>query len=201
MVRRPPDVRSNRFGSRTLVTEDDAEIDVEEIEQRRSEQRPDDGAEVVAESLKSEGGAATRLLDRARDERIARRRADPGAGAIHEPSDEDLRPDGGKADERFGERRQRVAHERDGLIAAQPVRRPPGRALHDVLRRLGDAFDNADDARRTPELPRDEKREHRIEHLGRDVGEEAGEREQDDRPRKADRSRQRPRSFVGAPWS
>src|SRR5206468_899955 len=118
---------------------------------------------------------------RARDERVTRRGADARAQAVRESRREDARPCRREADRRLCERGKRVADDRDGLVAAEAVREPSGPTLHDVLRRLGDPFDDADDRSWRAEFLREEQRQDRIEHLGRDVGAEARDRKEVDR--------------------
>jgi hypothetical protein len=55
--------------------------------------------------------------------------------------------------------------------------------LHDVLRRLCEAVDEAHNAAPRFQRLREKIRQHRIERLGRNVGEKAGEREEKGIPR------------------
>ena len=147
---------------------------MQRIQQHHRDDRSEKGAEVVAETFKAERLAAVGIGDRRRDERIARRRADPRTHPIGESRGEERLPGGGESHERLGNRRQQVAHQRNRLAALQLVRQRAGESLDDVLRGLREAVHQADDAAAGLEHLGQEDRQDRIEHLGRDVGEEAG---------------------------
>src|SRR5262249_34551259 len=87
--------------------------------------------------------------------------------------------------QRFGDGGEKVTEQRNRLSALQLVRQRPGKSLHDILQRLGETVDQADDAAGRMQGLREEHRQHRVEHLGRDVGEQAREGEQKGRPREA----------------
>ena len=120
-----------------------------------------------------------RLVRRGRDERVARSGAGSGPEPVEEPSAQHALPGGRSSHQRLGDRRHDVAGERDRLALAQAVRQPAGKALHDVLRRLGDAVDEADGASARVQCLRQKDRQDRVEHLRRNVGEQAGAGEQE----------------------
>ena len=90
----------------------------------------------------------------------------------------------GKSHERLGDGRQEIAKQRDGLAPLQLVRQRAGEALHDVLQRLGEAIDQADNGAAGVQRPGQEHRQDGIQHFGRDIGEEARQGEQEGAPRK-----------------
>ena len=155
-----------------------ADAEVERVKQQHSQQRPEKGAGVVADAFKPEGAAAVRFRDRSGNQRIARRRARAGAQPVQESRAEHDLPDRGKPHQRLGNGRQEISGERDGFALLQLVRQGAGKTLHDVLRGLGKAVHQADDAAGRSERLRQEHRQDRIKHLGRDVGEQAGEGEE-----------------------
>jgi hypothetical protein len=131
---------------------------VEREQQARGEQWPDHGAQVVADALETERRATPRLLDRTGDQRVTRRRADPGAQPVGEAPDQDRGPGRGHPDCRFGGRAKRVAGQRERLVPPDPVRAPAGHSLDGILRPFRDALDDADDAGRGGKLLRQEER-------------------------------------------
>ena len=162
--------------------EDRADVEVKRVEQQQSDERTEKGAGVVADAFKPEGAAAMRFRDRSGNQRIARRRTGAGAQPVQEPRAEHDLPDRGEPHQRLADGGEKISGERDWFPPLQPVGQGAGQTLDDVLRRLGKAVDQADDAAGRPERLRQEHRQHRIEHLGRNVGEQAGESEEKRRP-------------------
>lgn len=81
--------------------------------------------------------------------------------------------------QRFYDGCQNITGQRDRLSPLQPIRKPTRKALHDILCNLGYPFYEADDAAARLQRLRHKNRQDGIEHLRRDVGEEAGKREQE----------------------
>ena len=115
---------------------------------------PTTGAEVVADPFEAERLAAAGLHSPTRRRgRLAGQTGHPIRGG-RRPGGQHARPAAGEADQRLGQRADGITDDRDRLAAFESVGQPAGKTLHDVLARLGDPLDDADDRRARPECLR-----------------------------------------------
>ena len=163
------------------------DIDMNPVEQKNCQQRSQKGSGVITDAFKAECASPVRLRDRRGDQRIARRRARACAEAVQQSAAEHCRPGGSKAHKGFASGCEKITNERHGLMPLKPIRESPSKALHDVLRGLGKAVDQTDDAAACLECLREKHRQNRIKHFRRNIGEQTGTREKERVPRKADK--------------
>jgi len=101
------------------------------------------------------------------------------AEPIQQSAGEHDLPDGRKSHQRFADCGKEVSRKRDRLPPLQFVRKRSGKSLHDVLRGFGKAVHQPDDTAAGVERLRQEDGKNRLEHLRRNVGEQAGECEKE----------------------
>ena len=154
---------------------------------------PEHGAGRVHRAVHAERGAELVARRRERDHRVARRGADALARAVEQDDGADRRHAGADRRQRqLAERRQAVARRGGLLVAAEAVADVAAGQPHQRGGAVVDAVDEAEGQRREA-ADRDEvQRQHRDDHLGGDVGQQAREAQQDDGAADAGR-RRRPR--------
>jgi hypothetical protein len=151
-----------------------------ELEQQERRQRPDDGAGGVHRAVQTERQTPVLVAHVGREQGVARRRAHALADAVEDAPAQGDRPNEGQRQDEFAQRRQPVASEHErapppGLVG-EPAKRIPGEARG----RFGRAFDQAENRRRGAQHLGHEAREHRIDHLRAEVGDEADHAQGDD---------------------
>ena len=126
--------------------------------------------------------AAPRMLRR-RDvghQRIARRAADALADAVDEARGDDGADAAGQREQGLVKRAHRVAQHGQPLAPAEVVAERAGEDLRDQRRRLGDALDQADRQHADAQRADQEQRQQAVDHLRRDVHQQADEAEHPD---------------------
>ena len=145
--------------------EDEANVDMQPISSRTASSGP---RNAPALSPTPSSPKALPLFASSTEEAMS---ASRGAERVPAPSRSSKRPPNrpcqtvASAHQRLGDRRQGIARQRDGLSPLQLVRQGAGKALHDVLRGLGEAIHQADDAAACLQRLRQKNRQDRIEHL------------------------------------
>ena len=135
---------------------------------------------VVGRAVESVRAAADLRCHGVRDERIARRGADPLPHPVGDADRRHLRHALRESNERAHEAREPVAEDHERLAALHAVGDPPARELEQCGDGLRRALDRADRAGARAEHGGEEERHERVDHLTGDVGEEARRREGDD---------------------
>jgi hypothetical protein len=152
-------------------------------QKHRRQERTDDGPRVIHGPVEAVDQAARAVVGRGGQQRVARRAADPLAGAVGEAQHQHDGPAGRQADERAYCRGEHVARQRDRLASPPPVRHAARRHLQHTAHRLRDPLDDAQRHRAGSEHAGQKERQQRIDGLGRGVGRQADPAEQPHRPR------------------
>jgi hypothetical protein len=132
---------------------------------------------VVGRAVEAERPPALRRRHGRREQRVARRRADPLPHPVDEPHGEHLPRRPGQRDERPRHRREAVSRHDERLAARHAVRPPAAGQLEQRRRGLGRPLDRAERGRAGAEGRREEDRQQRVDHLARQVGQQADQRE------------------------
>jgi TolB-like protein/tRNA A-37 threonylcarbamoyl transferase component Bud32 len=157
-----------------------AQRQVGPTQEGEGKERPHHRARVVAGALEAEGAAAHGGVDRVGDQGVARRGAHPLSDAVREPDRQHL-PDGARqAHQRPHRRREGVAGDDQRLAPRHAVGEPAARQLQEGRGRLGRPLDRPQRRGAGPQLPHQEHRQQGVDHLARDVGQEADDAERDD---------------------
>jgi len=155
----------------------------DEPEEAEREQWSDDGSGVIHRAMEAEDPAARRLVGEASQQRVARRAPDALADAIDKARRDDPAQPGRERKDRLGEGRQSITDGGQQLSLAEPVGERAGENLHDHRGRFGDALDQPDRGHRGAEHGDEIKRQQRVDHLRRDVHEQADQAERPDAAR------------------
>ncbi|OIQ75004.1 hypothetical protein GALL_433350 [mine drainage metagenome] len=152
-------------------------------------ERADHGPGVVHRAVQAERQTALLRRDRAGEQRVARRTAQPLAGAVGETQQQHHRPAAGDVEQRPADRRQRVAADDPAARVAEAVGEHAAGQFQQACARFGDAFDQPERARAGEQHRGDEQRHQRIDELAGAVVAQA------DQPEQPDRARQREQRF------
>ncbi len=150
-------------------------------EDRRREHGADHRSGRVHRPLDAEGAAVSVRGTRLRYERVARRRPDPLAGAVDEPEGEHLTPPGREREDGAGEDGQAVAEQDRRFALPEAVRDHSRDHAEERGRRFREAGDETDGDGSGAE-GREKYGKERVDHLARDVHEEAHPAEGEDGP-------------------
>lgn len=132
-------------------------------------------AEGIPCPIDAKGEAATRGIDTIGDEGITGGGANAFADTISKADGEDGRPRGSEIEEGFGEGGEAVTENGQAFATAETIREPTGKDFEDAGGAVGDAFDEADDVGFDAEDVGEKEGKQVDDHLGGDVGQEAGE--------------------------
>src|SRR6266566_2024536 len=149
-------------------------------EYEKRDQRPEYRAGVVCGGVESVGESPRLRGRRVGQQRVARRGADSLTDAIGDANRQHLWRGSRRGSERAHDRSNEIAGDDERLSAGDFVGPPSAQQLEQRCRGLGRPFDGADETCVRSENSRQENRQQRIDHLGRDVGEEAHRAQTDD---------------------
>ena len=146
------------------------------------DERPDRGADGVERPMHAEAAAALRFAAALGDESVARRRADALAETVREPQHEHRGPARRDGQDGLGQVRDGVADRDQRLAPPDVVGQPPRAHLHERGGGLRERLDQADRRDRRSQHVRQVERQHRIDHLGRRIREQAHDAHHPDVP-------------------
>ena len=148
--------------------------------QRHAEQRPEEGADRVERLAQAEGSAAHVGRRDVGHQRIAWRPADALADAVDQAGRDDQPDAAGHREQRLAERAERVAEQCQPLAATEVVAQRAREDLHDQRGGFGQALYHADHQRAGAEHAHHVERQQAVDHLGRDVHQQADEAQHPD---------------------
>ena len=153
--------------------EDEPVLARQKLEQKKRHQDADQGAAGIHHAVETEGPASDFAIHGVRDHGVAGRGAQSFSQPVHGASEEDHRPGEGQGHERLGQGRQAVSGPNVGNALACLVAVPAREAFHDTDDGFGHALDEAKDRNGSAQRRSQEQRDHRVDHLRGEVGEEA----------------------------
>src|SRR5437868_2085334 len=156
--------------------------DAVQLEQQKGHQRSYDGTRVVGGGMKAVGQPARVGRRGIGKERVTRRCAQSFTDAIGNANSQNLRRAVGRGSERSRHGRDQIPDHHERLSAFYLIRPPAAQELEQRSRRLSCAFDRPDEAGIGAEHARQKDRQERVDHLGRDIGEETHRAQTDDVP-------------------
>ena len=164
-----------------------------EVEEDGGQQRTEDSARMIHRAVESVDPAALFRSREIGEHRVTRRAADAFAQAVGKADPEHVRPRRCDGDERTDRRGDAIADEDQPPGTSGLVGQPSGDNLQRAVRRLRNAFDDAERHRPGAEHFRQKERQQRVDHLGRGIGEKAHPPEQPYRTGETERARPRGR--------
>jgi hypothetical protein len=115
-------------------------------------------------------------------QRVPRGGPHPFPDPVAEAHREDVSPPGREPNERPGEGREAVPGENQRLLPSAPVGPDPGEELEQARRRLRHPLDQSQGGGARGQGDGEEDRQERVDHLARQVGEQAHHPDGDDVP-------------------
>ncbi len=160
-----------------------AEIVRPQQHQPDRQQRPEEGADRVQRLAQPERRAAYLRRRDVGEQRIARRAAYTLADAVAQARGEDHAHALCQREHRLGDRAQAVAEQRQDFALAEIIAQRAGEHLHDQRGRFGQPLDHADRQHADAQRRHHEHRQQAVDHLGRDIHQQADKAEHPDTAR------------------